>query len=340
ADRHQSGSVPAGIDLFYLAGGKVANQQLLKMWKRKLHITPWARPLAQANRLIPGWEKHEGPTAYPDGYKRKTLLIGPFIQFKEQEIARGEQCLRNIVGDRKGRIVCVFNRDSSYLDQHEPHRSWTYHDFRDSNVERYVPAMEWLAKKDYLVFRMGAAVQSPLPKNLHENIIDYATLHRSDFMDIILIARCFFSIVTTSGPASLGNTFRKPLAYANAAPFLTTTIFKSNPNELVIPKLYYSELDGRFLSIAEIVESGAARFSNTQEYINAGITLVQNDETDILNLTEEIESVLAGTRSFSADEKESQRRFWIAAGLDPDVAEAYPQPSPSFLKRHQDILFG
>lgn len=336
-----SGRKAPGVDLFYLDPYRLSNRQLAKMWARKLHIFRWARPLHCVNKWFAGWERHEVP--WRDVFTatdRELSLTEPHIAFSAAEIAHGDKCLRALLGNRTGPIVCVFSRDSAYLSQHAPHRSWSYHDYRDTNIENYIPTMEWLAENGYVVFRMGAAVKSALPEGLNSNIIDYATHHRSDFMDVFIVFRCAFQIVTPSGPSALGNLFRKPQVYTNSAPLLTVSVPKGHPEELMIPKLYRSEKDGRFLSVKEIVGKGLATISTLQELEAANVILTENDPTDILNLAKEIAGRCTEGVTFSDEDRELQRRFWIDAGQDPDAALAIPQPSPSFLRRHKDILFG
>ena len=36
-------------------------------------------------------------------------------------------------------MVCVFARDSEYLNNVYPERDWSYHDFRDANIQNYLP---------------------------------------------------------------------------------------------------------------------------------------------------------------------------------------------------------
>ena len=317
-----------GIDLFCLDALPVSNRHLARMWSREMHFLSVIRPLIRVNRMFPGWQKHEVPWDDIFGQSDELKKTEPFLKFTEAESIYGERKLRDILGSRNGPIVCVFNRDSTYLSQHAPYRSWDYHDYRDSDIETYIPAMEWLAEQGYVVFRMGAIVNKPLPDNLHPNIIDYATLHRSEFLDIYIPFKCSFLLVATSGPSTLGNVFRRPQAYINAAPFLTTTIPKANPNELVIPKLYFSDRTQKHLSIEEIIELGAEKFDKGEQFQALGIRLVDNDEADILTVAQEIEGLVSGTQSTSGPELILQKKFWQCAGMNVEETKNFPQPSP------------
>ena len=340
ARRNLAADRKRGIDLFYLDAGNLCNRQLARMWARKLCISRWVRPVHRANKLFPGWERHEIPWRDAFGPKDDELSrTSPHLTFTEDEIVRGEEMLRTLLGDRTGPIVCVFNRDPAYLDQHSPDRSWRYHDFRDAEIENYIPAMEWLAAKGYVVFRMGAVVKSPLPKDLHPNVIDYATLHRSDFMDIYLIHRCAFQIVASSGLANLGTVFRKAQAWANVVPLLSATVPIVHPEEIVMPKLYRCTREDRILSVKEIAGRDLTKTDTAEGFRSNSIEVVENDATDILNLAKELEGGVTGELALTDEDHALRRQFWTDVGWDTDLAAGCPQPSANFLRRHRDVLF-
>lgn len=60
--------------------------------------------------------------------------------------------------------MCLNVRDSAFLSKSDPlnwskSRDWSYHNFRDSEINTYVAAAETLADMGYTVFRMGAIVK-------------------------------------------------------------------------------------------------------------------------------------------------------------------------------------
>jgi putative glycosyltransferase (TIGR04372 family) len=325
------------VDFFCLKGEPICNHQLARMWSRRMKFVPLMRFIIRANRLFPGWEKHDVPWMF--GNDRKGILLNtkPFLEFSEEENIRGESELRKICGSNTKPIVAVFNRDSSYLNKSMKGGNWSYHDYRDSKIEHYIQAMEWLANKGYIVMRMGASVEDPIQTH-HKNIIDYANLHRSDFLDVYIMSKCEFQVAAVTGLQTVGIAFRKPSAHVNASPFLTTTFHKANLNELFVPKLYFSEAMDRFLSVREIISMNAHNFFTTEQFSAAKISLRENDEIDILNTTREIEGLHRKTLSFSDEEISLQRLFWSEAGLDYDDTCHFPQPSPAFLIRHKKIL--
>jgi putative glycosyltransferase (TIGR04372 family) len=333
------GEIPEGtIDIFGFDEHGKCNTQLAKMWARRMIFLPFVSNVVRVNKLFSGWEKQEIPwiTYHDENVIRIPKEI--FIQFTNKEENRGQKLLKEIIGSTNKKIVCLFNRDSEYLNRYHTYRKWDYHNYRDSNIDNYKSAMEWLAEQGYIVLRMGKAVAQPLP-NVSESIIDYAISHRSDFMDIYLFSKCEFMVGSYTGPSSLGAIFRKPAAHVNCCPFLTLNIPASNVNELFIPKLYYTEKKERILSIEEIVSSDLDAIHSTEIFQEHKIKLIENDSIDILNEIKEIEGLVSGRIILTEDDIYLQKEFWRAARINYDDARFYAQPSPSFLKKHYDVLF-
>ena len=87
-------------------------------------------------------------------------------------------------------FVCMHARDTSYLREWRPEYAdaWDKVDFKNASIESYVKAAEYIAAQGGFVLRYGAVVEKPFPVTDNPRIIDYATKHRSDFMDIFLAA--------------------------------------------------------------------------------------------------------------------------------------------------------
>lgn len=332
---HQS---PRTLDLFYFDEYGACNAQLAAMWKRRLIISPIFRYLDRAIRLLPGWHRHQVPWNDIAGTDLRSKTA-PFLALSDAEHIQGEARLEEIAGADHRPVVCVFNRDTRYLAERYPGKDWSYHDYRDSNISNYVPAMEWLAESGYTVMRMGAAVADTFTtKNPH--VIDYASKYHDDFMDVFLYAHCNFHVSATSGPPHLGALFRKPAAFINTAPFLTTIMTECvHPDEVFIPKLYFSNLLGRCLTISEIVTANLEDIGDGRRFAERGITLIENDPQDLLSITQEIEGIVTGRNLPSLKDRRLQAAFWKAAGIDTEAAKMYPQPSPAFLRKYDEILF-
>ena len=99
-------------------------------------------------------------------------------------------------------------------------RDWSYHDFRDTKIGSYEEAVVALAERGFWIFRMGKVVDSQLSVD-HPRVMDYAmSTHRSDFLDIWLMAHCHFAISTGLGLDSIADIFRRPMVFVNYLPIL------------------------------------------------------------------------------------------------------------------------
>lgn len=265
------------LDL-WIPEGEPANAYLFKMFRRVLTVAPWARVINIIGSRWQWWAEHQFSDAqWGRDIHNLMETQPPHLKFTRAEMRRGERGLRAMGIPEGAKWVCLFARDSYYLRMKEPGNDYSYHDFRDSNIQNYREAAMALMEKGYYVLRMGRHVaermklQGPL-------FLDYAmSEYRSDFMDIYLGAHCAFTISNGGGFDSLPMIFRRPICFVNETPFeyLSTWI----PNSLAIWKHHVK--DGERMTVAEIVASGAGLFHRAEQYAEAGITLEENSPQEI-----------------------------------------------------------
>lgn len=300
------------LDIFYMPYKPICNRQLKLMWKRIMPIWPAfiLKPLHKINRMIPGGDIHEVGNNTSGDRDVHNLLdrSSPHLEFTENEKSRGESGLRNIGIPVGARFVCLAVRDSAYLDMHLKDCDFSYHNYRDSNIQNYILAAEYLASRGYYVVRMGAKVKEPMKCN-NPKIIDYATNGmRSDFMDIYLGAKCAFCISVGTGFDAIPQIFRRPIAYVNLVP---VGYFHSYVhNSLGIFKHHVSREQKRELSLSEIFKNGIGFCAETVDYENKNIILIENTPEEIRCLVREMVERMENT--WRHDEKDEclQELFW------------------------------
>ena len=265
---------------FWFHNGEPADWQLAKMLARVVRIdpTPFTRICALVNQLFNGWEKHAIDTVQVD---RDILNLyekyPPHLSFTPDEIAHGERELERMGIPAGAKWVCLIVRDSGYLPQ------LSYHSYRDSDIDTYAQAALALAERGYYVVRMGAKVLKPLDVK-HPRVIDYATNGHDDFMDIYLGAYCSFALSNGCGIDAVPVIFRRPVCYVNYVPVEYLQTY--HRGSLAIWKHHYK--DGKRMSVAAIVASGAGLFDRAQQYADAGITLVENTSEEIRDVALEM----------------------------------------------------
>lgn len=295
------------IDIFYHSP-LICNQQLKKMWDHTLHISSFARPVDWLNRHLPGGKKHIVPWRDDedrdiDGLLEKTPA---HLSLTPEEEKRGYEELSKIGIPDGAKFICLHARDSYYLNVTFPEGKWNYHNYRDSDIDNFIPAGEELTRRGYYVLRMGENKNKPFKVD-HPHIIDYGTKFRTDFLDIYLGAKCFFYIGDTTGLYAIPYIFRNPLVVVNLIPL---EYIPSSKTFLSIAKKLWLRKEHRLMTFREILESGAGRFLHTEQYEQMGLDIIDNTPEEITAVAIEMEERLKGTWKSTEEDEELQRRFW------------------------------
>lgn len=322
------------FDIFY-CGYRVSNQQLRKMWGRRLWIWPLARATDKLNHFVPGFEKHVVDLSqYKDapGTRGRTEVQLSFTPVEER---RGQVELTKLGIPVAAPFVCFHGRDSAYLKDTWPHLDWGYHSYRDSKISNYISAADEVARRGYYAVRMGAAAEHALV-NPSPMVIDYAKNSRTDFLDIYLLAKCLFFLGSTAGLYTVPRIFLRPIACANWIPITEYDCLGSG--DLFIPKKLWLHKDHRFLTFREMLHSGAGGWLDSEEYERAGIEPVENTPEEITSLAIEMEERLSGTWHQTKDDGDLQRLFWAQFPSKTDRPLPQCRIGADFLRQNRDLL--
>lgn len=287
------------------------NKQLALMWKRVLIIWPYCivRPLLLAVKLLPGGCQHVVETLQHD---RDILNLysssNPHLSFSAEEEALGIARLEELGIPFGSSFVCLTVRDNAYLYKEFPSIDFSYHNYRDSDVQNYVLAAESLANLGCFVIRMGSVVNCKINSS-HSKVIDYATNGlRSDFMDIYLGANCLFCITQGTGFDSVPMIFRKPIVQVNSAPLGYCYTFGRDP--IVLCKKHFDTSTNKELSLSEIFTRGVGFCLNLLNFDDRNVVLIENSPEEILDAVMEMYSRLNGSWNASLEDDSLQKQFW------------------------------
>jgi putative glycosyltransferase (TIGR04372 family) len=299
------------FDLWY-HNWPICNRQLAKMWSRVLNIGPaWLLgPTARVISLIPGAHVHCIPDNTQSDRDVLNLLEGTatHLHFLPNEEKNGREGLRKIGIPENAPFVCLNVRDNVYLRGSIPWTPWGHHDYRNCNIQNYVNAATELTKRGYYVVRMGAAVKESM-KVKNSMIIDYAMNGmRTDFMDIYLGANCSFCISNGTGFDAIPYVLRRPIAYVDHVPIGIINSF--SPKCIVTTKKHWLRKESRFMTLREILDSGAAYFFWSSDYEELGIDLIESTPDDIVAVAVEMDLRLKGCWVDTEGDEELQMRFW------------------------------
>ena len=188
------------------------------------------------------------------------------------------------------KFVCLIVRDAAYLEKQKQESysgvDWSYHDYRDTDIDDYKLAAQYLAEQGFYVIRMGAVVEKPFIAE-SDRIIDYASNGmRSDFMDIYLGAKCHFCISTSTGYDAVPSLFRRPLVIVNN-PHIEY-VYSYFPKTVTIFKKVFDKHTREPLSIERILNEGIGRFDQTNQFVEKGVELIDNTPEEIKDAVEEM----------------------------------------------------
>jgi putative glycosyltransferase (TIGR04372 family) len=333
------------VVLRFIADSRSCNHYLIKMMQRRLPVIETrigSVILDAAQRTYPG---------------SPTLLnmdsVGGFdfeawespnpnlIQFTEAEIEEGYQFLERLNIGRTDPYVCFAVRDQAYLESR--HKSpdnmsrWSYHDYRDSELSSYYPAINWLTEKGYKIFRMGAVTSQGLSLE-NDRVIDYSKNHRSEFLDIFLVAHCSFFLGDTSGIYRLAATFGPPIALANQAPLSYSFVGNGQRNSMSIPKKVYSTTEGRILQFSEVAELGADLYTQSSEFEAKGLKLIDNSSDEILDLVNDMHETAVKGRALTPTEVDLNQRFLDQFPPGHPILGMHDHISYRFVKRNESLF--
>lgn len=285
------------LNLFFLEG-RISNTQWELMAQRSsLKILGnWLRYLDEWNRFLPGGRLHVMKSSFT-GSRDTEGLFSTFdcsIPFLASEVAECENWLESQGWSRGEPFVTILVRDSAYLSEHHTDYDWSYHSYRDSDINTYLPAMEYLASQGLWVLRMGKSMANRIqPKSNH--IIDYAfNSVRSDLLDIWLFANSAAIISTASGLDYLGGIYRKPILFLNAMPLFDLASFF---DMTWVPKNLTWMSSGEFLTLSETIEH---TYYSSNEY-EANNIRVENLSSEVI-----IQSVIEFWQKVNHVEKQTQ----------------------------------
>lgn len=320
------------------------NLQLKKMWMRIINIkTGSFFALAdRLNRKIPGFNKFTiGTNTCCDRDVNNLLDKYPaHLSFTQEEEIEGERQLKLFGVPNNGKFICITVRDSAYLDNQSNSSNlrvdWSYHNYRDGDIQNYVPALVALAEKGYVIFRMGAVVNKKMSVS-HKNIIDYAVSDlRNDFMDIYLGAKCEFCISTGTGFDAVPFIFRRPIIYMNHVPLGIIATFSDK--FIATTKLHWLKNEKRYMNFKEIFDSGAGYFMRSSEFESSGIDLIETSPEEIIEGVMEMESRIKGEWEDTIQDTELQKKFWEVFQKKEMHGEIKSKISTTFLRRYQYLL--
>ncbi len=256
----------------------------------------------------------------------------PNLHFTPEEEERGRKLLKGL--NVNNWYICFHSRDSAYLNT-EWKKGDVYNNYRNSEIQNYLTAAQYITEQGGFALRMGATVETSLSLSKNMKIIDYAFLHRTDFGDIYLPAKCKFFLGDGCGINQVAQIFNTPVAWANVN-FIKYPPF--NSKDMFILKKVWSLTENRFLTFKEIINSEIFDYLGSEKYKQAQLQLVENTTEEILDLVIEMNQRLDGTWQSTTEDEILQEKY---KSLFPKGKHCSGFPSrigSSFLRKNKELL--
>lgn len=332
-----------------LITGIPANRQLVRMIQRKVTVVEvnkyclWMMKKLYA--LFPNasfWIHFDNFDNIYHEFSTKSAQLS----FVSEEERQGIQLLEKMGIGPKDPFVCLHVRDKSFLDKIHPfydRKRWSYHDYRDCDIDTYMGCAEYLASCGIYTIRMGYIVEKEFNTD-SPFVIDYASKYRCDFGDIYLSAHCKFFVGTEGGLITVPWIFNVPVAFSNRIP--VTVVAGMNRSNIILPKKLWSRSKKRYLTFREVYAIGADQFFFSSQYEQAGLDIVDNSPEEIVGLVKEMNSRLDGTWITTQEDEELQERYrqcWPKGAkyyVPQELKnwDALPRISAEFLRQNKDLL--
>jgi len=325
-------------EFFYLPpNSDSANQQLEKMWKRTLKISPlalevenWIRNKPKGMEHLIHWRKNQDRDIH--GVLSRTQ---PHISFNRKEKDLGKKALLEMGLQEDKPYICFYARDREFMKKTFPERPHQGHDYRNCDIESTLRTVKTLVDKGYYALRMGSIVEKPLETS-HPRIIDYAGQFRSDFLDIYLPAKCQFFLGCSSGIMAVPMVFRRPLVWVNYIPLEYAPTWGTR--DIFIPKKLWLKKENRLMTFNEILTTGAGRYLRTEQYQNNDIEIIDNTPQEILDVALEMEARLKEDWVDTKEDSTLQKSFWSLFPTSELNLVFQSRIGANFLRENQTLL--
>ena len=284
------------IDWYWLDPSRISNQFWKKMVVRNLPIYTWTYYVDYWNQKIPGGDLHIRDSSHA-GIDCSRDIYGSLskgyqtMKFLTAENIRAKRWLKRHGWKDGDKFVCFLVRDSSFLNHeiktnpymkiYNKDYNFDYHNYRDTDINTYIDAMEWLANNGVWVLRMGKVMAKRVESN-NPKIIDYSFLSdKNDFMDIWLFAHCTACISTGTGLDLLSAVYNRPILLLNYIPL--SYFFSFSPVTHYPKRLVWNK-NGRMLNWSEYCKHG---YLHNEQYDENGINIIDMSSNEILEAVKE-----------------------------------------------------
>ena len=343
---NSSGTKPL---LFVLNFGNDPNRALSNLYRTKIKLlddnSPIFRRILAILKRIASAVDSEISIKLESGHQSeadwRAWQLEPALSFSTSDQRRGREYLKKQKIASRTRYIGFVLREERYYESLADQLSADNRLFLTPRVEEktrdrmkassvrnpelavYLKALEQVVPHAWEILRFGSHTDRALPKTKRQ-IIDYALLDRSEFLDLYLLAHCQFLVVGGSGLWWVAAMFNRPSLLLDAVyPSCNVVGIK----DLFTYQKIRCKITGRKLSIRQIYARfnyehygtlGHADFAYADVLEKENLELIPNSSEEISSAVNEMVDRTLYRVEHTKEDKELQREF----------IECFPQTDP------------
>ena len=186
---------------------------------------------------------------------------------------------------KANKLICIHNRDNSLVKTQNI--DLQYHNFRNSNPEKYKILIKNFINKGYFVVRMGRDSDKEIFIN-DKNFIDYTcSKYNSEFNDLLLLSNCKYYIGSDSGISNIPRIFGKKSYFCNF-PINQVHRLTFFHKGLFLPKSIISIDNSEPISLRRLFKRGLHKLEVEKEFLKNNTKFLENTEEELLSFSNEI----------------------------------------------------
>ena len=202
----------------------------------------------------------------------KSLYIYSDKEKKEYEVLLNKKI--PTLKDKK--IICIHLRNENFYRE-------SGLTSRNADFSNYIDSINFLIKKGFFIIKFTDKISSLKLDNFFELVTNDSLEKR---LQVYLVSKCEFFIVTPSGPSFLANLFKKPSLCTNFFPY--SQVIGYNKMDITIPKKVFSKLTNKYLKFSEIFIDKTFLISSSRTLEKYNLEVHQNSSESILDGVKEM----------------------------------------------------
>jgi putative glycosyltransferase (TIGR04372 family) len=221
------------------------------------------------------------------------------------------------------KIICIHLRNENFYKE-------SGLTSRNADFSNYKDSINFLEKKGFFIIKFTDKISSFKSDNFFElttnNLLDKR-------LQVYLVSKCEFFIVTPSGPSFLANLFKKPSLCTNFFPH--SQIIGYNKMDITIPKKVFSKLTNTYLTFSQIFSDKTFLIASARILEKYNLEVQQNSSESIL---EGVKEMLINLNKNSNEPTTNQINFKNIVSRKAGCFYGQGQVSQAFLTKNSDII--